>query len=150
MDPRFFNLDPPFSSVFALRSCPCKRGQLNCGFALPHSRVPENFARGVSLSFSLIPRKIIYVWGVPESSSTMIWSALHLQSNRPHQFECIALLHDSGTKTIVEGDFTVLKMILKMHVGSRRGKFIRNARQSEIMSCNQSNSASSYQRLDDA
>src|SRR5262245_57318734 len=72
----------------------------------------------------------------------------HLQANRPHQLQGITLFHDSRTKLIVKGNFSVLDMILKVHIESRRHKLLSDMSQSEVVSCHQSKGTSCYQWLD--
>src|SRR5262245_46053008 len=72
----------------------------------------------------------------------------HLQTNRPHQLQRVTLFHDSRTKLIVKGNFSVLDMILKVHIESRRYKLLSDMGQSKIVSCHKSKGTSGHQCLD--
>src|ERR1700675_4526844 len=59
------------------------------------------------------------------------WS--HIQSDRPHQLQCIASRDDAVAQMIVEADLATLQVILKMNVPCPAGKRLHYIRQSEVM-----------------
>src|SRR5207237_5786271 len=78
----------------------------------------------------------------PENCLSDGAGTLHFESDGAHQLERVALLNDSGSKTVIEDHLPIFQMIFKVSIAGKRRERIRNFGQSQIVSGDQTDGPS--------
>src|ERR1700683_4818185 len=74
-------------------------------------------------------------------------SRLNIETDGAHKLQRIACLNDSVAQMMIESQFTIFQVILKMKIRADRSQVDRNFGESKIVGCKQSDGSSLQQIL---